>query len=99
VASLGKALVESEANGLVKLVAAAGSGEILGGHLAGMAAGEVIHEVVAAMAAHATVRNLAEAIHAFLRRGGQIGGPAMGGRPPLRSTCRKDTHCGTDASE
>ena len=28
-------------------------------------AGEMIHEVVAAMAAHATVRDLAEAIHAF----------------------------------
>ena len=65
VASLGKALVESEAKGLVKLVADAGSGEILGGHIAAAAAGEMIHEVVAAMAAHATVRDLAEAIHAF----------------------------------
>jgi pyruvate/2-oxoglutarate dehydrogenase complex dihydrolipoamide dehydrogenase (E3) component len=65
VATLGKALVESESKGLVKLVADASSGEILGGHIAGEAAGEVIHEVVAAMAAHATVRDLAEAIHAF----------------------------------
>ena len=65
VASLGKALVESEPKGLVKLVADAGSGEILGGHIASAAAGEMIHEVVAAMAAHATVRDLAEAIHAF----------------------------------
>ena len=65
VASVGKALVESDAKGLVKLVADAGSGEILGGHIAAAAAGEMIHEVVAAMAAHATVRDLAEAIHAF----------------------------------
>jgi pyruvate/2-oxoglutarate dehydrogenase complex dihydrolipoamide dehydrogenase (E3) component len=65
VATLGKALVESESKGLVKLVADAGSGEILGGHIAAAAAGEMIHEVVAAMAAHATVRDLAEAIHAF----------------------------------
>jgi pyruvate/2-oxoglutarate dehydrogenase complex dihydrolipoamide dehydrogenase (E3) component len=65
VATLGKALVESEAKGLVKLVADAGSGEILGGHIASAAAGEMIHEVVAAMTAHATVRDLAEAIHAF----------------------------------
>ena len=57
--------MESEARGLVKLVADAGSGEILGGHIAGAAAGEMVHEVVAAMTAHATVRDLAEAIHAF----------------------------------
>jgi len=65
VATLGKALVESEPKGLVKLVADASSGEILGGHIAAAAAGEMIHEVVAAMAAHATVPDLAEAIHAF----------------------------------
>ena len=65
VATLGKALVESEAKGLVKLVADAGSGEILGGHIVAAAAGEMIHEVVVAMAAHATVPSLAEAIHAF----------------------------------
>jgi mercuric reductase len=63
--TLGKALVESEAKGLVKLVADAGSAEILGGHIAAPAAGEMIHEIVAAMAAHATMRDLAEAIHAF----------------------------------
>ena len=65
VATLGKALVESEPAGLVKLVADARTGEILGGHIAAAAAGEMIHEVVAAMAAHATVRDLADAIHAF----------------------------------
>ncbi len=65
VATLGKALVESEPSGLVKLVADARTGEILGGHIAAAAAGEMIHEVVAAMAAHATVRDLADAIHAF----------------------------------
>jgi mercuric reductase len=65
VVALGKALVESEAKGLVKLVADADSGEILGGHIAAVAAGEIIHEVVAAMVAHATMRGLAEAIHAF----------------------------------
>ena len=62
---LGKALVESEARGLVKLVADARSGEVLGGHIAAPAAGEMIHEVAAAMAAHTTVRDLAETIHAF----------------------------------
>jgi mercuric reductase len=63
--SLGKALVESEGRGLVKLVADARTGAILGGHIAAAAAGEMIHEVVAAMSAGATVRDLAEAIHAF----------------------------------
>jgi mercuric reductase len=62
---LGKALVESEGPGLVKLVADAHSGQILGGHIAAPAAGEMIHEVVRAMAGRATVRDLAEAIHAF----------------------------------
>jgi pyruvate/2-oxoglutarate dehydrogenase complex dihydrolipoamide dehydrogenase (E3) component len=62
---LGKALVESEVRGLVKLVADARSGEVLGGHIAAAAAGEMIHEVVAAMASRATVRDLAEALHAF----------------------------------
>jgi pyruvate/2-oxoglutarate dehydrogenase complex dihydrolipoamide dehydrogenase (E3) component len=65
ISTLGKALVESEPKGLVKLVADARSGEILGGHIAAAAAGEMVHEVVAAMGAHATVRDLAEAIHAF----------------------------------
>jgi dihydrolipoamide dehydrogenase len=62
---LGKALVESEDIGLVKLVADVQSGEILGGHIVAPAAGELIHEIVAAMTARATVRDLADAIHAF----------------------------------
>src|SRR6059058_1523216 len=65
VASLGKALVESEGRGLVKLVADARTGEVLGGHVASPAAGEVIHELAAAMVARAQVRDLAETIHAF----------------------------------
>jgi pyruvate/2-oxoglutarate dehydrogenase complex dihydrolipoamide dehydrogenase (E3) component len=65
VASLGKALVESEGAGLVKLVADARTGEVLGGHAACAAAGEVIHEVAAAMAARAAAKDLAETIHAF----------------------------------
>src|SRR5207248_5143792 len=65
VAALGKALVESEGRGLVKLVADARTGEVLGGHVAAAAAGEVIHEVAAAMAARAAAKDLAETIHAF----------------------------------
>jgi hypothetical protein len=62
---IGKALVESEDIGLIKLSADVRSGEILGGHIVAPAAGEMIHEIVAAMTARATVRDLADAIHAF----------------------------------
>jgi hypothetical protein len=59
--------MESAGPSLVKLVADARSGQILGGHVAAPAAGEMISEAVAAMAAHATVtvRDLAETIRAF----------------------------------
>jgi len=63
--SLGKALVDSEELGLVKLVADAASEEILGGHIVAPAAGEMIHEIVVAMKAHVRVSVIAEAIHAF----------------------------------
>lgn len=63
--SLGKALVDSEELGLVKLVADAASEEILGGHIVAPAAGEMIHEIVAAMKAHAPVSVIAAAIHAY----------------------------------
>jgi len=62
---VGKALVDSEELGLVKLVADASSEEILGGHIVAPAAGEMIHEIVAAMKAHAHIRAIAEAIHAY----------------------------------
>jgi mercury(II) reductase len=65
VRALGKALVESDDRGLVKLVAHAQSGEVLGGHVVAPAAGETIHEVVVAMRARATLRDLADTIHAF----------------------------------
>lgn len=65
IAALGKALVESDEQGLVKIVAEAGSGEILGGHIVASRAGEMIHEIVGAMASHANVSDLEAAIHAY----------------------------------
>jgi pyruvate/2-oxoglutarate dehydrogenase complex dihydrolipoamide dehydrogenase (E3) component len=62
---VGKALVESDNKGLVKIVADVGSGEILGGHIAASAAGEMIHVLVAAMTARATMTDLADAIYAY----------------------------------
>jgi pyruvate/2-oxoglutarate dehydrogenase complex dihydrolipoamide dehydrogenase (E3) component len=63
--AVGKALVESDDRGLVKIVADVRSGEVLGGHIAAPAAGEMIHVLVAAMTARATMGGLAEAIYAF----------------------------------
>ena len=63
--SVGKALVDSEDLGMVKLVADAASEEILGGHIVAPAAGEMIHELVAGMKSRASIGALAEAIHAY----------------------------------
>ena len=63
--SLGKALVDSEELGLIKLVADAASEEILGGHIVAPAAGEMIHEIVLAMKAHARISTIAKTIHAY----------------------------------
>ena len=65
IGALGKALVESEDQGMVKIVADARTGEILGTSIVAPAAGEMIHEVVAAMKAGATAADLAAAVHAF----------------------------------
>ena len=51
--------------GLVKLVADARSGELLGGHIVGEEAGAMIHEVVAAMAGRIAVSSVGGAIHAY----------------------------------
>jgi pyruvate/2-oxoglutarate dehydrogenase complex dihydrolipoamide dehydrogenase (E3) component len=51
--------------GIVKLVADARSGELLGGHIVGEEAGAMIHEVVAAMAGRIPASAVGEAIHAY----------------------------------
>jgi pyruvate/2-oxoglutarate dehydrogenase complex dihydrolipoamide dehydrogenase (E3) component len=51
--------------GLVKLVADARSGELLGGHIVGEEAGAMIHEVVAAMAGRIPASAVGDAIHAY----------------------------------
>ena len=63
--SVGKALVDSDDLGMVKLVADATSEEILGGHIVAPAAGEMIHEIVVAMTARTSISALAQAIHAY----------------------------------
>jgi dihydrolipoamide dehydrogenase len=49
----------------VKLVADAGTGELLGGHIVAEEAGAMIHEVVAAMAGRVPLARVADAIHAY----------------------------------
>ncbi|MHB8450565.1 MAG: dihydrolipoyl dehydrogenase family protein [Mycobacteriales bacterium] len=60
-----RAVMEGRPEGHVKLVADARTGELLGGHIVGDAAGEMIHEVVVAMAGSLAVRAVADAIHAY----------------------------------
>jgi len=60
-----RAHIEGRTHGLIKLVADAGSGELLGGHIVGEEAGAMIHEVVAAMAGRIPARAVGEAIHAY----------------------------------
>ena len=60
-----RARIEGSPHGLVKLVADARTGEMLGGHIVGDEAGAMIHEIVAVMAERATASNAGAAIHAY----------------------------------
>jgi pyruvate/2-oxoglutarate dehydrogenase complex dihydrolipoamide dehydrogenase (E3) component len=57
--------IEGRPFGLVKLVADARSGELIGGHIVGEEAGAMIHEVVVAMAGQIAVSSVGRAIHAY----------------------------------
>ncbi|MBU0513990.1 MAG: dihydrolipoyl dehydrogenase [Proteobacteria bacterium] len=61
---LGRAQAEGEIAGLVKLIAEADSGRLLGGHIIGAGAGEMIHEVAVALRLGATASDLAATVHA-----------------------------------
>jgi pyruvate/2-oxoglutarate dehydrogenase complex dihydrolipoamide dehydrogenase (E3) component len=60
-----RATIDGRTRGLVKLVADARTGELLGGHVVGEEAGAMIHEVVAVMAARTPAQIVGEAIHAY----------------------------------
>jgi pyruvate/2-oxoglutarate dehydrogenase complex dihydrolipoamide dehydrogenase (E3) component len=60
-----RAHIDGRPHGLVKLVADARSGELLGGHVVAEEAGAMIHEVAAAMAGHLSPRTVADCIHAY----------------------------------
>jgi dihydrolipoamide dehydrogenase len=63
-----RAHIDGATEGLVKLVADARTGELLGGHIVAEEAGAMIHEVVAAMATGARASTIGEAIHAYPTR-------------------------------
>jgi pyruvate/2-oxoglutarate dehydrogenase complex dihydrolipoamide dehydrogenase (E3) component len=60
-----RARIDGVTHGLVKLIASATDGELLGGHIVGDGAGVMIHEVVAMMAGRLEARTIANAIHAY----------------------------------
>jgi pyruvate/2-oxoglutarate dehydrogenase complex dihydrolipoamide dehydrogenase (E3) component len=59
----GKSIIMEAREGFVKLLAAPGTGEILGGACVGPMGGELIHEIIATMAKRMTARELAAMPH------------------------------------
>src|SRR5881396_976362 len=60
----GRNIADGETTGFVKIVADAGSGQVLGAHIIGSRASELIHECSLAIGADLDVQALASAIHA-----------------------------------
>ncbi len=60
-----RASIDGVMHGVVKLIANAASGELLGGHIVADGAGAMIHEVVAMMAGRLNVSAIGSAIHAY----------------------------------
>jgi pyruvate/2-oxoglutarate dehydrogenase complex dihydrolipoamide dehydrogenase (E3) component len=60
-----RASIDGRPAGIVKLVADARTGEVLGGHIVAEGAGAMIHEVVAVMAGRVPAATIGAAIHAY----------------------------------
>ena len=73
-----RAQIEGREHGVVKLVADASSGELLGGHIVSEQAEAMIHEIVAMMAARTPARPVAEAIHAYPTLSESVKGALLG---------------------
>jgi dihydrolipoamide dehydrogenase len=54
-----------ETDGFFKIIAEAGTGRIIGGHIIGSGASSLVHEVAAAMAGGLTARDIGGTFHAF----------------------------------
>jgi dihydrolipoamide dehydrogenase len=70
--------IEGSTDGLVKLVAERGTGELLGGHIVGEEAGALIHQIVLMMVARATAPSVARAIHAYPTLSESVKGALLG---------------------
>lgn len=73
-----RAHIDGATAGLVKLVADARTGEVLGGHIVGPEAGAMIHEVVAIMAARVPAAVIGDAIHAYPTLSESVKGALLG---------------------
>ncbi len=62
---LARAVTSGETDGMVKLIADRGTGEILGGHILAAHAGEMLAEVVLAMRARLPAAAIADTMHAY----------------------------------
>jgi pyruvate/2-oxoglutarate dehydrogenase complex dihydrolipoamide dehydrogenase (E3) component len=62
---LPKAVIDGDNEGMVKIVAVKGSGEVIGGHIVGPDAGTLIHEIAIAMAGPLPADVVRHTIHAF----------------------------------
>ena len=81
----GKALIEGEPEGFVKLVADADRGDVLGVHIIGAGASELIAEVALGQLLDAAVWELARAVHPHPTLSEAIGEAAAAAeRPPLK---------------
>jgi pyruvate/2-oxoglutarate dehydrogenase complex dihydrolipoamide dehydrogenase (E3) component len=66
--------IDGRPDGMVKLVADARTGELLGGHIVAEGAGAMIHEVVAVMAGRVPAATIGGAIHAYPTLSGSVKG-------------------------
>lgn len=65
IGSLGRALIDQDRRGFVKLIVDPDTLQILGGHVVGADAGELIHEIALAMRGKIPVTEIGRMIHAY----------------------------------
>lgn len=65
IGNLGRALIDLDRRGFVKLIVDKKSRAILGGHIAGNNAGQLIHEIAISVKAKIPVETIAKTIHAY----------------------------------
>ena len=65
IGNLGRAIIEQDRRGFVKLIVSENDRQIVGGHIVGQSAGQLIHEIALAMRAKIPVTEIARMIHAY----------------------------------